>query len=358
MSVPLDTGAGLQTAAYLRVASLAIAFYDFIQTLPSAYRFYKEQWEAPRLLVSSLLFFLIQFTSIVVIIVSSVGFFYTRFTDASCARFYALPSIFKVLQAMVSQAILGIRAYNLSRRSRKVLYTLLFLYLSACVLQWISTVAKRTPYRDPLYGNCRALVSMWPFGAWNHYAVAITYDVATTAISVIYLLKFKLNSTSSIMLKLRKMMLYDGLGYFSVLTGVNVVNLVLYQTNHDIQLAATSVGYCVTWIMSQRLLIHLHDASRERRMQTINTEMTITRDIENARDVSHALRSQFRPKSGLSFELTVPDFDMLTTDEYPETPEVHVRIERTVTTEQGTATGFTLEDYSRGSEARLQRSRH
>ncbi|KAK0454711.1 hypothetical protein EV421DRAFT_437613 [Armillaria borealis] len=319
MSVPLDTGAGLQTAAYLRVASLAIAFYD-----------------------------------IVVIIVSSVGFFYTRFTDASCARFYALPSIFKVLQAMVSQAILGIRAYNLSRRSRKVLYTLLFLYLSACVLQWISTVAKRTAYRDPLYGNCRALVSMWPFGAWNHYAVAITYDVATTAISVIYLLKFKLNSTSSIMLK----MIYDGLGYFSVLTGVNVVNLVLYQTKYDIQLAATSVGYCVTWIMSQRLLIHLHDASRERRMQTINTEMTITRDIENARDVSHALRSQFRPKSGLSFELTVPDFDMLTTDEYPETPEVHVRIERTVTAEQGTATGFTLEDYSRGSEARLQRSRH
>ncbi|KAK0484399.1 hypothetical protein EDD18DRAFT_710510 [Armillaria luteobubalina] len=343
MSVPLDMGAGLQTAAYLRVASLAIAFYDFMQTLPSAYRFYKEQWEAPRLL----------FTSIVVIIVSSFGFFYTRFTDASCARFYALPSIFKVLQAMVSQAILGIRAYNLSRRSRKILYTLLLLYLSACVLQWISTVARRTPYRDPQYGNCRALVSMWPFGAWNYYAVAITYDVATTAISVIYLLKFKLNSTSSIMLK----MLYDGLGYFSVLTGVNILNLVLYQTKYDIQLAATSVGYCVTWVMSQRLLIHLHDASRERRMQTINTEMTITRDIENARDVSHALRSQFRPKSGLSFELTVPDFDMLTTtDEYPETPEVHVRIERTVTADQGTASGFTLEDYSRGSAARLQRS--
>ncbi|KAK0212585.1 hypothetical protein DFS33DRAFT_45276 [Desarmillaria ectypa] len=166
MSVPLDIGAGLETAAYLRVASLAVAFYEF--------------------------------TSIIVITLSSFGFFYTRFTDASCARFYALPSIFKVLQAMVSQAILGIRAYNLSRRSRKTLGILLFLYLSACVLQWISTVTKRTPYRDPLYGNCRALVSMWPFGAWNHYAVAITYDVATTAISVIYLLKFKLNSTSSV----------------------------------------------------------------------------------------------------------------------------------------------------------------
>ncbi|PBK81996.1 hypothetical protein ARMGADRAFT_947459 [Armillaria gallica] len=195
MSVPLDAGAGLQTAAYLRVASLAVAFYDFIQTLPSAYRFYKEQWEAPRLLSvhsepTLVLILVFRFTSIVVIIVSSVGFFYTRFTDASCARFYALPSIFKVLQAMVSQAILGIRAYNLSRRSRKILYALLFLYLSACVLQWISTVAKRSRH-------CRALVSMWPFGAWNHYAVAITYDVATTAISVIYLLKFKLNSTSS-----------------------------------------------------------------------------------------------------------------------------------------------------------------
>ncbi|KAF8995471.1 hypothetical protein BDQ17DRAFT_1365656 [Cyathus striatus] len=73
-------------------------------------------------------------------------------------------------------------------------------------------------------------------------------------------------------------MLYDGLGYLVMLTAVNILNLVLYRTSRDVQNAGlvnvvfttvtdinhaittlrASLGYCVSWIMSQRLLIHLH----------------------------------------------------------------------------------------------------
>lgn len=101
--------------------------------------------------------------------VSNVGFFYPYFTVKSCDQFYLLPPIFKgtrrqipasdcrltarvalVIQAMVAQAILGLRqvrmqassilrltlhsAYNLSRRSRLTSSLLALLYMAACTV--------------------------------------------------------------------------------------------------------------------------------------------------------------------------------------------------------------------------------
>ncbi|KAJ7212039.1 hypothetical protein GGX14DRAFT_314956, partial [Mycena pura] len=73
-----------------------------------------------------------------------------------------------------------------------------------------------------------------------------------------------------------------------------------------------SLGYCVTWIMSQnlnlKLLIHLHDASVERRNESINAAVTITQKLLSAREVSRAIRSQFESKNGMGLDLTVPYF--------------------------------------------------
>ncbi|KAJ7039162.1 hypothetical protein C8F04DRAFT_950435, partial [Mycena alexandri] len=115
-----------------------------------------------------------------------------------------------------------------------------------------------------------------------------------------------------------------------------------------------TLGYCVTWIASQRLLIHLHaEASVERRNESIGAAVTITRHIASTRDVSRAMRSQFESKNGLSFNLTVPDFDL---ESMPGTSvhdsctdvsvDVEVRIERTVRMEPVPRV-YELEDYSR-----------
>ncbi len=126
------------------------------------------------------------------------------------------------------------------------------------------------------------------------------------------------------------------------------------------------MAYSVTWIMSQRLLIHLHswfdphgflgsgvlktftDASRERRNESISTSVTITKELDRSRHIQHALRSQFESKPGIAVELTVPEFEM-SYDGGPEEPEVHVRIEKTVSFQEGATTTSVreLEDYSR-----------
>jgi len=305
-------------------------------------------------MISSVLFFLIQFFSILVLVVSNVGFFYSHFTATSCQRFYYWPSVFKVIQAMVSQAILGVRAFNLSRRSTRIGLLLAGLFISACALEWVTNFYGRIPFYDLNWGNCRNIPQVGLLGSWIYYAIAIIYDLATSAISITYLLKHHLSSSSSgLMSRLTKMMLYDGLGYFFALTVINAVNLIVYHSNESIRTAACSLGYCLTWIMSQRLLMHLHNASRERRNESINQAVTITQSIESARQISKAMRAQFEPKTGLAIQLTVPDFDLDTMDSDGELPDdvgVEVRIERTFELHHRSGR-YELEDYSRSARS-------
>ncbi|KAJ7768699.1 hypothetical protein DFH07DRAFT_807675 [Mycena maculata] len=113
----------------------------------------------------------------------------------------------------------------------------------------------------------------------------------------------------------------------------------------------------MTWIMSQRLIIHLHEASVKRRNESMGVAVTITQPFSSARDVSRALRSQFESKN--DFILTVPDFNLDPMQGAPDILHdvgVQVRIERTVRMEE-TPRVYELEDYSRNSRTSTQHSK-
>lgn len=93
------------------------------------------------------------------------------------------------------------------------------------------------------------------------------YDFLTLTISMGYL--FKRHSSSPFTSRLVKMMIYDGLRYFVVLVVVNTVNTILYRsTNFRVQTAAAPFAWLFTWVMSQRILIHLQDAAEKRPRST------------------------------------------------------------------------------------------
>ncbi|KAJ7188547.1 hypothetical protein C8R46DRAFT_1055025 [Mycena filopes] len=207
MDAPRST-TSYEISAYMRIASLAIAFYDLSFTLFFLIRYVRQSFIAG----ASHAILLDRYTSIVVLIVSNAGFFALNFDKATCERYY-LPS-----------------------------YT----------------------------------------------------DFTTSAICIWFLLRLKTSSGS-----------------------------------------IASLGYCVIWIMSQRLLIHLHEVSVERRNESLGAAITVTQHFASARDVSRAVRSQFESKNG-GFDLTDDDVD------------VEVRIERTVRVERvERVRGFELENYSR-----------
>jgi len=94
--------------------------------------------------------------------------------------------------------------------------------------------------------------------AWVHYMVAMLYDATCGAIASCYIYAQSRNQPGHTLDSLSKMLLREGLLYFCFLTGVNVLNLVLYITSsQQAQSAGATLGYATTWIMSQRLLIHL-----------------------------------------------------------------------------------------------------
>ncbi|KAH9072785.1 hypothetical protein EDB83DRAFT_129386 [Lactarius deliciosus] len=93
------------------------------------------------------------------------------------------------------------------------------------------------------------------------------YDLLTLTISMGYL--FKRHSSSPFTSRLVKMMIYDGLGYFVALTVVNTVYAILYRsTNLSVQTAAAPFAALFTWVMSQRILIHLQNAAEKRPRST------------------------------------------------------------------------------------------
>ncbi|KAI0371253.1 hypothetical protein BV20DRAFT_194023 [Pilatotrama ljubarskyi] len=277
------------STSFLRVISLSIAFYDYILTLPAEWRFYRSQ-RSWRLSLGCVLFIAIRYASIAVLILSNVGYFGDFFTPETCDHYYMAPPIFKVVQTMVSQMILGIRTINISRRSTWVTWSVVTVFFLCTAAQWILNLWNRVPVQGR-HNNCTAGNKPPVLTVWLYYLLSIVFDIFTLGVSSMYLISFSPNSGK--MAHLRRIMLTDGLVYFVALTGVNIFNLILYRRPDEaMQSSGVSLGYALTWIMSQRILIHLRDAAAAHN-RTITTQIVVSRALPSAHSVAAAMRSQY-----------------------------------------------------------------
>ncbi|KAF9642746.1 hypothetical protein BDM02DRAFT_3192741 [Thelephora ganbajun] len=247
----------LQTDSFLRIASISVACYDYLITLPVELRMYRStsnlnfSWS-----ISRVLFILIRYTSITLLAVSNVGYFHHGFSAKACSRYYLVAPAFKVLQIMISQVIIGYRTWNIFQRSRYMGMFLLAFGLVITALEWYANFDSRTPTQkggNCSPGNLKARVPQWVF-----YLLAMVFDAVTILLSSFSLIKSAggISKMSSVL----RMLFYDGLGYIAVLTAINVMNLILYRNSieHGEQSPGASFGYTLVWIMSQRILIHIH----------------------------------------------------------------------------------------------------
>ncbi|KAI0336754.1 hypothetical protein GY45DRAFT_1377252 [Cubamyces sp. BRFM 1775] len=274
---------GNTSASFIRIISLSIALYDYLLTLPAEWRFYSSQ-RSWRLSLGCSLFIAIRYSSIAVLVLSNVGYFGNFFTPSSCARYYIAPPIFKVIQTMVSQLILGIRTINISRRSNIVTWIIACAFFSFTTAQWFLNLWNRVPIQGR-HNNCTAGNTPPVLTVWLYYLLSMAYDVLTLGISTVYLVSFNPNSGK---------MLTDGLVYFVALTGVNILNLILYRRPDEaFQSSGVSLGYTLTWIMSQRILIHLRDAAAaHNRTPTTHLVVSVSRALPASHSaVARAMRS-------------------------------------------------------------------
>ncbi|KAH9029740.1 hypothetical protein EDB83DRAFT_1854896 [Lactarius deliciosus] len=240
------TMSNIALAAYnTRLAALAVGSYDYFLTLPAEWRFYRTFYRSNfRFNTSLVLFVLIRYTSILAGTLGTYAYLSHSFTPESCRKFFIVPTLFRVLQCMISQAILGMRAYAISRKNRTVAIVLFSSFIFASAVGWLSNVYHRIPVLSN--GSCGTgtLHPTFFLSTWLFYLVAMF---------------------SPFMSRLVKMMVYDGLWYFVALTVVNTINAILFRTHNSfIQSYAAPFGGIATWIMSQRILIHLQGASADR----------------------------------------------------------------------------------------------
>lgn len=298
------------TEKYLRIASISVALYDYIITLPAEWRFYRSQSSFFRLRLACILFILIRYGSIIVMILSNYGVFSTGFTQESCKHYYMVAPVFKVIQTMISQVILGVRTFNIARRDRRIGIALVVLYFVSVSLEWFTNMFDRIPV--VVSGNCTPGNPGKILSAWLYYTVAMSYDLAVLTISTIYLLRY--NPLSGRLERLVRVLIYDGIGYFVVLTGSNIFNIVLYHTSDiETQAAGASIGFAVIWIMSQRILIHLRELSEAETRRLDN--VIAARSPPNARDVLPTIRSPLTAKSHADPEFGLKSSNDVHTDD-------------------------------------------
>ncbi|KAG1767319.1 hypothetical protein EV702DRAFT_1147403 [Suillus placidus] len=321
---------------YYRIASISIAFYDYIITLPAEWRFYRSQPSIFRVSLACVLFILIRYVSALVMILSNYGYFATAFTQQTCQHFYLATPAFKVMQAMISQVILGVRTFNIARRDRRIGIALLLLYFIAISVEWFTDLYHRIPV--VVDGNCTPVDSGKNLSAWLYYLAVMLYDLVMLTVSTMHLLRY--NPLSNRVGRLVRVLMYDGIGYFIVLSAVNLLNLILYHTtNAETQSAGASLGYAVTWIMSQQILINIREMSEPdpRRFETV----IVARPTHSSalKNVVSGLRSQFESKShSKNSKNTDPEFPPTSPHNgHPDDVELdlHVCVERPVKVDYG-----------------------
>ncbi|TFL07803.1 hypothetical protein BDV98DRAFT_558484 [Pterulicium gracile] len=263
-------------AAYLRISALSVALFEWARTLPTVLSIYNEQRRARRITVTGASLFLLRQSCILALALSNGGFF-GAFTSSTCRWYYILPPIAKILVAAISQGILGIRASKLSRRSRQAGVLLTVFYVATVVLQATPTLFGRHPIIDEnrgTYTYCvpARLPNERPIlgGPYTFYAVAISYDIIVTGVSIYFLMVYKRCTKDPLMKRISSMLITDGAAYLLAVTAVNIANVVVYKVFSGSPLKSTAVASLWTtsiWMMTQKLLLHLHAASIERRTQ-------------------------------------------------------------------------------------------
>ncbi|KAG2153922.1 hypothetical protein DEU56DRAFT_429060 [Suillus clintonianus] len=275
---------------YMRVAAISIAFYDYVITLPAEWRFYRSQSSFFHISLACALFILIRYFSILAIVLSNYGYFSTAFTLRTCRQYYLVAPVFKAVQTMISQVILGVRTFNIARRDRRIGIALLLLYLFSIAAEWFSDLFHRIPVM--VDGNCTSANAGKILSTWFYYLAVMIYDIVMVTVSTMHLLRY--NPLSSRVERLIRVLIYDGIGYFVVLSAANVLNLILYHTtNIETQSAGASIGYAVTWIMSQRILINIREPSTQRLENVIVARSTLSAQ----KKAMSGLRTQFESKS-------------------------------------------------------------
>nr|GAT59866.1 predicted protein [Mycena chlorophos] len=289
-------------AAYLRVAADSIALFDYLQTFPAEIRLYRRQKNFWRPSPACIMFILVRYLGVMNVVLANFGFFFHGFSEAGCMHYYWLVPIFKLFLYMMSQVILGVRTYAVSRRNQWVLWMLVVAFTICTIPEFLATFYRRIPVF--VKGAC---LSGNPEGvsvASYFYVGALAYDLIAMSTTFMYLIKFSTQSRISIFSSgLAELMLEDGITYFLALSAMNVLNFIFFRnTNSALQSSAATLGEASTMIFSSRFILNLSEHARADGRSGDHTHSSRSRGLGfsgGRRDPARELANSTSPDGGI-----------------------------------------------------------
>ncbi|CAE6490580.1 unnamed protein product [Rhizoctonia solani] len=205
----------------LRVATFSIALFDVIQTIPGEIQLYRKQFKNGRMSFVCFLFIVVRYVSIAALVLNGVGYYGTTFTYEACVKFRLAPPVTKMVAGIACQAIILLRTWAISRKSRGVLIILGVLFVLGLPFLILGNVYRRDAYVEPGTGSCIAK----QLGSLNtapmYYGAMSAFDVVACVIATYYLLDLDAKSMSGFTRKVLK----HGLIYTFGTTFSNIIVL-------------------------------------------------------------------------------------------------------------------------------------
>ncbi|KAJ7434305.1 hypothetical protein B0H11DRAFT_2118641 [Mycena galericulata] len=234
----------------MRAAAASIYFFDYVMTLPSEYRVYQRQKKFWKPSAACILFVLVRYSTLIAIIMATAFFFGTHWTEKTCVP--AVGGALRALSASIVSIIFLWRTWAIWHKSRTILYFLMVVFIPTTVFTW-GFVFNQVP--EVKNGSCGGLASTGVFGAKWPFALAnIIFDALSCGLSTYRLILNLRDGTSQI----SSVLLTDGLGYFFISVGLQVLNLIfLLSPNAAKQSTMITFTNAITGLLAQRVITSL-----------------------------------------------------------------------------------------------------
>ncbi|KAG9016730.1 hypothetical protein FRB90_002368, partial [Tulasnella sp. 427] len=168
--------------SYLLIAGYSIALFDIAQTIPGAWRLYRDAWASWRMFINAVLFAFVRYMGAISLATSAVGYFSHSFTPSECSRLHLAPVITQLLATWGSLGLILLKTYTISRKSNGVLLTLSLIAIFCIPLHVFGTLYLRSS--SVIDGRCVSQVRT----EWGYYDSGLLYFAANSVLSGVSLL--------------------------------------------------------------------------------------------------------------------------------------------------------------------------
>ncbi|KAJ7292566.1 hypothetical protein C8J57DRAFT_1266362 [Mycena rebaudengoi] len=260
----------LPRSTVFRIVSLSLACGDVFQTIPGTWRLYKKNWDRGSLSALCFCYAVARYFSIFSLIIQVVGLstFSKNFTFETCKRVYMLPNVTSLLAGMAVQVLVYIRTYAISGHSKYVRFGLGAVLLLGFPVQIFGIVYHRAAsFKN---GSCKGKVFQVGEPDWNvvYYSAHMAFDLIACVTATFYLLRSSRIGGVLVYSKLARLVLRDGLLYFTVVFLTNL--LVVLEFTHTFQAtgAGSALPLAVVLIAIQHMILNTQELTTGHALQS------------------------------------------------------------------------------------------